>query len=163
MDNSIAKYINPRSIVNVKSPESIESFYLLGGAKYFDGLFSLPLFEGELSKEDAKSLFVSINEIKQKEELFLTAIRNYYKINNFLKLTNQLSEKMINDDEYEKEIVENEDKYVVQMNKELDQQTLNIISRIVEKLGIEYTVDEVAEIFSIMPEEINKLSELIKD
>ncbi len=100
--------------------------------------------------------FIFKNEIK--ENLYITALRNYHKTNNFLKLLNNLSEKLITEEEFGNELNENEDKYVVHANEEVDLHKLKIISEIVQKIGIDFSVDEVSELFSIDPIKLEKVS-----
>jgi len=83
------------------------------------------------------------------------AIKNLIKKNEFLQLSLQLSEKLITEDEFENELENNPDKYLIQMNF-LDQPGhIHILSGILNRIGRTFNTDEVSELFSIDIQSLN--------
>ena len=116
----------------------------------------------KFTSDDLVAIYGKMNAFRSRldieRDLFLTQMRNQHKIINFLKLSNLLSEKLISENEYEEEISEHEGKYIVNVDKKIDFDTLRIISNIIQDSGIDYTLDEVSEIFSIDPLQLDQLS-----
>jgi hypothetical protein len=94
--------------------------------------------------------------LNKKEEYCIKAIKNLIKKNNFLELSLELSENQISEDEFEMEIESNPNKFVVDINYIKDALDLKVINEIVKKLETELTIDEVAEIFSLDSNDIEK-------
>lgn len=88
-----------------------------------------------------------INNLRN--DFCILAIKNLLKKNEFLQLSLQLSEKLITESEFESEIDENPDRYIIQMNELEDSINLNVISSILTKIGKSFNIDEVSELFSI--------------
>lgn len=94
--------------------------------------------------------------LNKKEEYCIKAIKNLMKKNNFLELSLELSENQISVDEFEKEIENNPNKFVIDINYIKDSLDLRVINEIVKKLETELSIDEVAEIFSLDSNDIEK-------
>ena len=92
--------------------------------------------------------------VDSKEAYYILAINNLLKKNNYLSLIVQLSQEQISEDEYVKEIEENSDKYLLDIKYLDDPNDLKIINEIVKKIGVSFSIDEVAEIFSLDSEDI---------
>jgi hypothetical protein len=71
-----------------------------------------------------------------------------------LQLLLNLSENTIDEEEFNKELEQNPENYIVDINYLSNPSDLMIITDIVKKIGKEFTVDEVSEIFSIESEDI---------
>lgn len=94
---------------------------------------------------------------KRHKELCYIIINNLFKKTNFLQLTIQLLEEQITEEEYEKEIKDNTNKYVIEINDYFtDQRDIGILFDIVKKISHTLTLDEVAEISSLNSYNIEK-------
>jgi len=100
-------------------------------------------------------VFDLLKENSQKEVLYLRAVDNLIKKNDFLQLTVQLDTELITDDEFQHELEKNEDKYLIKMSEDENQEHLSLIAQILPKLKREFTADEVSELFSIPLEKIH--------
>ncbi|MFC2086697.1 hypothetical protein ACFLSA_00835 [Bacteroidota bacterium] len=90
------------------------------------------------------------NFLKRKDEYFVLAIKNLIIQNNFLELALQLEEGQISEEEYRAEIDNNPNRYIVKMGKiENHPEDIGVIHEVVKRIGIDFTVDEVASLFSI--------------
>lgn len=96
-----------------------------------------------------------INHHNKKEKLFLTAVDNLIKKNDFLQLTIQLDQELISDEEFQEEIENNEQKYLIIMNVNYNENDFKLAAEILPKLGRNFSVDEVSELFSIPIENIH--------
>ncbi|MBA7556019.1 hypothetical protein ES705_48713 [subsurface metagenome] len=85
----------------------------------------------------------------KEDEYCIKAIRNLIIKNNFLELYIKLSEDQITEDEYSDKINGNPKKYIIDVEYIQDPNDIKVINEIVEKIGLEFSVDEVAEIFSL--------------
>jgi hypothetical protein len=85
----------------------------------------------------------------RKESLYITGIKNLRKKINFIRLNNEFQNDEISDDEFEAEIDNNPEKYIVNVETLKKESDLLILQEIVEKIAEDLTIDEVSEIFSI--------------
>jgi len=93
---------------------------------------------------DSSALFQN-----KKDDFCIKAIQNLIIKNNFLELSLELSEDQITEDDYTKEIENNPHKYIIDIEYVQDPNDIRVINEIVKKIGLEFSVDEVAEIFSL--------------
>ncbi len=87
-----------------------------------------------------------------KEALYQNAMRNLFRKLDFIELNQSLEMEDITEDDYNKELEQNEDKYLIPApNENPTIQQIIQIADIVKRLGREktITVDEVSEIFSL--------------
>lgn len=102
-----------------------------------------------------KTWFSSFNDHDIKEELYVTALDNLLKKVDYLHLTMQLDQNLIDEDEFDKELDENEDKYLIKINSDFNNLDLDLVISIVSKLkNRDFTSDEISELFSIDVEKI---------
>jgi len=86
----------------------------------------------------------------RKEELYIIALQNQRKYIHFLRLNSDLEHNDISEEEYDKELKENEDKYVVKLLPIQDPKDIDIIKDIINKIGNDnYSTTDVGELFSI--------------
>jgi len=93
----------------------------------------------------------------QKEEFFLTAIKNLIKKNNYLNLIIKQKEGTITQKEFDKEIKDNPKKYVIEQYNLKDPNNITFVIEIYRKLEKFFKetnnenigIDEIAELFSI--------------
>ena len=88
---------------------------------------------------------------EDKESLYLQALRNLYRKIDFIELSQALESEDISEEEFDKELVENEDRYLIPSPTITPtvQQVIQV-TEIMKKLGREKSsVDEVSEVFSL--------------
>lgn len=111
-----------------------------------------------LSEDTVRNVIKSVNNFNNyhssKEELYVTAIRNLLKKNNYLNLALKLSEGDISEDEFDKEIENNPKEYIIELNEIKDEDTLYHITELVKNIGKSFTIGEVSELFSIEDDSI---------
>lgn len=86
---------------------------------------------------------------QKKEDMYLLAISNILKQKDFLSLMYQLGTNQIDDEEFSREIEENENRYLITMNDSKSDDEMNIILEIINKLGRKFSVEDISEIFSV--------------
>lgn len=102
--------------------------------------------EFKIRSSDVNSM---INVGRLKEYIYQEAIKNLMKKTKFLQLYIQLIERQISEIEYEKELTQNTDKYVIDIkdiNPGLDTTALLLV---LKSLPYNFTVDEVTEVFGV--------------
>lgn len=105
----------------------------------------------------ARNTFSYFSEIqKTKEKLYITGIDNLIKKNNLLQHSVQLAEGFITEEEFEREIEENPDNFIISIREPYNLDELIVLKDIVKKIGRQFSVDEVSEIFSISLNNYNK-------
>ena len=90
-----------------------------------------------------------INYSLVKEKLYLKAIDNLMKKNEFLQLMVELLQNQITEEEYEKELFGNREKYFIDLQAIESPDDYNAIISICKNLKSSITVDEISEIFGI--------------
>lgn len=115
-----------------------------------DGIDVIAYRATSKGKNDAQ-LWIKRFLSEEKESLYLQALRNLYRKIDFIELSQALESEDISEEEFDKELEENEDRYlipsptVVPTVKQVIQ-----VSEIMKKLGREKSsVDEVSEVFSL--------------
>ncbi len=116
------------------------------------------IVDGDLSDliRNNSSLRDYLNSFTSKEELYLTGIRNLIKTKKFLQLCIQQAEQSIDENEFESEITENRDNYVISMRSIKNLEELKTLNEIITKIDKQFNVEEVSEIFSISSDSIIK-------
>ncbi len=100
--------------------------------------------------------FQDFNYFRETENIMLyTVIRNLIKKNSFLQLSIQLAEEQISEDEFDVEIDNNPENFIIDLQYLKDKNELIIISEIIKRIGKDFSVDEVSEMFSIDLSEVN--------
>ena len=88
---------------------------------------------------------------EEKENLYLQALRNLYRKIDFIELSQALESEEISEEEFDRELEENEDRYLIPSPTVAPtlKQVIQV-SEIMKKLGREKSsVDEVSEVFSL--------------
>jgi hypothetical protein len=152
-------------ITDVNEITSIPSsnFHKFKGKSDEEGRITI-ILNTEKSKIETffKDVNVYSDYIKIKESYFLLAITNIIKKNNYLSLMLQLAQDQITEEEYIKDIEENPSKYVIDVKYLENPGDLNIINEIIKKIGLTFSIDEVAEIFALDSEDIEQKALQIK-
>lgn len=157
METNITSYPESQSTIKIENVKPMSSRFQtivnLGNADA-NGFVSFTIDEKQMSLLFRQFHFKNhINNLRN--DYCIVAIRNLLKKNEFLQLSLQLSEKLITESEFETEIDQNPEKYIIQMNNIDDHIHLNVISNILTKIGKTFNVDEVSELFSIDTRSIN--------
>jgi hypothetical protein len=103
-----------------------------------------------------KNWFHILKHTENKENFYNQAIINLIKKVDYLQLTMQYNSELINDEDFDNELDINEDKYLIKTNQDFKFSDFNLIIEILQKLNKEFTTDEIAEMFSISIETVNK-------
>lgn len=101
--------------------------------------------------EIAKAFVGSVMNAR-KEKLYVEALCNLYKKVDFLELNQALESKEIDEDQFEKELTINENKYLIPYpEKKPDAMQVLLVSDIVQKIDRvkEMTIDEASELFQL--------------
>lgn len=108
----------------------------------------------------------SIEILKLQKKLLKSAFKNRSKQYNFLLLNDELTNNLVTDEEYEKEIEDNPEKYVIEdRHEELKFSELKVLSSLVDELNAEksicsgITVDEISELFEVTLDNLMNLLE----
>ena len=105
-----------------------------------------------------KNHFFNFHNFVNKERLYITAISNLYKKIDYLQLTIQLDQDLINVDEFDFEIETYENRYLISSNDNFKEEEFDIAVSIANKITQrDFTSDELAEMFSIPLERVNEL------
>lgn len=93
---------------------------------------------------------MSLIEVYEKQKYYLIkAFHNKDVIINYLKLYTSLLEKYITEEEFDKAIDENPNKYFISIDNKVNQVEMEIVYELVKEIGTEYSIQDVSEIFSI--------------
>ena len=90
--------------------------------------------------------------LEKKETYLIEAVRNFVRKNNFNDLTENLAAEILSEDEFEKELDLNENKYSIRIKNIDNPEDILLIAELVDRIGYglkEFNVDEVSEMFSI--------------
>lgn len=157
METSITSYPESQSTIKIENVKPMSSrFQTIVNLSNADanGFVSFTIDENQMNMLFQQFHFKNnINNLRN--DYCIVAIRNLLKKNEFLQLSLQLSEELITESEFEAEIDQNPDKYIIQMNNIDDHVHLKVISNILTKIGKTFDVDEVSELFSIDARSIN--------
>lgn len=158
MESNIASYPESQSTIKIEDVKSMSSrFQAITnlGSKDADGFISFTIDEKQMDLLFQQFHFKNhINTLRN--DYCIIAIKNLIKKNEFLQLSLQLSEKLIDENEFESEIKQNPDKYIIQINNIDDSIHLSVISNILTRIGKTFNIDEVSELFSIDTRSINE-------
>jgi len=91
---------------------------------------------------------------QKKEFLYINALKNLIVQKNFLDIALQLEEGHITEEEYNNEIDNYPEKYVVSSDYLVESEDIALIKDIIKKMGLQLTIDEISEIFSLDTDEL---------
>lgn len=144
--NEITLYNNGSSI-NINAPNTqLEPLFKIEPSIYYS---YFTVADDNQQNENFYFFPEPYSRIIKKEEFLITAIKNLRKKINFIHLNYEFQNGDINDIEFEKEIEENPDKYVVSVDHIHDETDLNILHEVITKVNENFTLDEISEVFSI--------------
>jgi len=90
----------------------------------------------------------------KKEDYYIIAVRNLRKKINFLRLNNDFNNEEISDEEYSQEIENNPNKYIIDIKYLSDPNEIHCVNDIINRIGGDFTYDEVGELLSIDTENL---------
>ncbi|AKK73663.1 hypothetical protein OK18_14575 [Chryseobacterium gallinarum] len=86
----------------------------------------------------------------EKEQIYITAIRNLLKQKRYLNLMYELSNEYITEDEFNDELENNEDQYLIKTDNRLDSiNKINNLSSVISKIDVDFDEEDLFEIFSV--------------
>ena len=97
-----------------------------------------------------------ITTIDRMSQLLIRAVNNRTRERNYFRLCNQLLEKEISDEEFDKEIEEHEDEYVVTNNEEASLEDIRTAVYLSKSLKDVNDVDDMADLFSFSSKSIRE-------
>lgn len=106
----------------------------------------------EQIKQHFSKLFILSEVTTLKQDLFVTALKNLLRKNNFLELHQQLLTNEITDEEFGQLLDEESIKYTIQMNRTVSTLEKSIIVQIINQIGSEvkeFSISDIEEMFSI--------------
>lgn len=106
-----------------------------------------------VAENKALNMVTSIDRMSQ---LLIRAVNNRTRERNYFRLYNQLLEKEITEEEFDKEIDEKEDEYVVSNNEEAGKNDIEIALALCSYLKDVKDVDDMADLFSFSDVSIRK-------
>lgn len=106
-----------------------------------------------VAENKALNMVTSIDRMSQ---LLIRAVNNRTRERNYFRLYNQLLEKEITEEEFDKEIDEKEDEYVVSNNEEADKNDIEMALALSSYLKDVKDVDDMADLFSFSDVSIRK-------
>ena len=106
-----------------------------------------------VAENKALNMVTSIDRMSQ---LLIMAVNNRTRERNYFRLYNQLLEKEITEEEFDKEIDEKEDEYVVSNNEEADKNDIEMALALSSYLKDVKDVDDMADLFSFSDVSIRK-------
>lgn len=109
-----------------------------------------------------ENIFNILEENNEKEKFYIKAIQNLRKQKEYINLLYQVSNELITDEEFNYELTENEHRYLINIDNHVSNKNLNLIADIIEKIGEQFTEDDVTEIFSIKTDLIESIIENLK-
>lgn len=129
---------------------------IITGPTKFDENINISEFQ-TISSQRKSNIFFTISPKEEfllnfstaKEELYIKAIKNLMKKNEFLQLLIQMLQEQISEEEYEEELLKNREKYFIELKAIESPEYFNVIVNICKKFKSSIAVDEISEIFGI--------------
>ncbi|AWG25597.1 hypothetical protein [Flavobacterium kingsejongi] len=109
---------------------------------------------GELNTH-VSGIYGVMDNYQKKEHFLMKAVKNLLKKNEFLQLTLQMEQELLDHEGFFEELERNEDKYLIQMDENFKYENFKFISHIMNKLERDFSSDEIAELFSVPIELVN--------
>lgn len=120
---------------------------------------NLGMLHTQTSAIGAVTLNIPIAAWETERGLLITAINNRTRERNYANICLQLAEGQISEDEFEKEIMDNENRYVISFRDKTTSEEILIASQLTEKILDVNTEDDFQELFSINSASISKMLE----
>lgn len=122
--------------------------------KQKEGNLVIPIDAVKIIFETSKSTY---DYLKKKEVYLFKIIQNLLKKNHFLQLSLELAEGQITEEEFENELDSNINKYMIDVDQIAEAEDIRIIANIIKKIGQDFSIGDVAEMFGILEAQIEAL------
>ena len=103
-----------------------------------------------------KAMFFNISKADRLKELMTRAINNRTRERNYFKLYCDMLDGSITEEEFDKEIEENEDRYVIKQNQDASVEDMEVALEVSPLLMDVKSPDDMAEVFSFSEKSMQK-------
>jgi len=154
---SIDNYILPEITTSYDSQHSAGEYKLPENSFVFaiQQKQEINFIQGELSNF-TENIFDVLQENSSKEIFYVKAIKNILKQKEYINLLYQVSNDLITEEDFNTELDKNEEKYLINVDNELDNSNYKVIANVISKIGNNFTDDDILEIFSLSTNNIDK-------
>lgn len=110
---------------------------------------TIEIIHGKLN-QTSETLFSLVKDNYEKEKLYITAIKNLLKQKKYSNLIYELTNKLIDENEFSTELSENEDLYLIKVNDNLDSiEKIKTLITVIQNIDTDFNEEDLMEIFSI--------------
>lgn len=106
-----------------------------------------------------KAMFFNISTADRLKELMTRAINNRTRERNYFKLYCDMLDGSITEEEFDKEIEENEDRYVIKQNQDASVEDMEVALEVSPLLMDVKSPDDMAEVFSFSEKSMQKCTQ----
>lgn len=117
--------------------------------------------EVQTSANGAATFALPVAAINAERNLLIRAINNRTRERNYANICLRLAEGEISEDEFEEEIMNNEDRYVISFDDETSEEEIIVASRLTKDVLDVDTEDDFKELFSISSASLMNLNKSI--
>ncbi len=134
----------------------LSTFSITGDNLFVEGIKSqgLMIFSGVAAEESFTNLTLTEDN---KTDLLIRAINNRTRERNYFKLLSSLLENEISEEEFDQEIDQNEDEYVVSTDQKVDLNSLKFILSNYKRIKDVNDMDDLSALFSLDMEYVNSI------
>lgn len=134
----------------------LSTFSITGDNLFVEGIKSqgLMIFSGVAAEESFTNLTLTEDN---KTDLLIRAINNRTRERNYFKLLSSLLENEITEEEFDQEIDQNEDEYVVSTDQKVDLNSLKFILSNYKRIKDVNDMDDLSALFSLDMEYVNSI------
>jgi len=139
----------------------LSTFSITGDNLFVEGIKSqgLMIFSGVAAEESFTNLTLTEDN---KTDLLIRAINNRTRERNYFKLLSSLLENEITEEEFDQEIDQNEDEYVVSTDQKVDLNSLKFILSNYKRIKDVNDMDDLSALFSLDKKLLNRIIEKSK-
>ena len=143
------------------STPALSTFSITGDNLFVEGIKSqgLMIFSGVAAEESFTNLTLAEDN---KTDLLIRAINNRTRERNYFKLLSSLLENEITEEEFDQEIDQNEDEYVVSTDQKVDLNSLKFILSNYKRIKDVNDMDDLSALFSLDKKLLNRIIEKSK-
>ncbi|MDP3928536.1 MAG: hypothetical protein Q8R57_05900 [Bacteroidota bacterium] len=116
----------------------------------------IQVIQGDLYNS-TEIIFNTIKEYHEREKIYITAIKNLLKLRRYSNLIYELSNDIISEEEFDNELSDNEEAYLIKVNNHVDsKEKVETLYSVIQNIDEKLTEDDFMEIFSISHTFIHK-------
>lgn len=128
------------------------SGYVLSDSSFLFALSkkdNIEIIQGKLNPT-TETLFNIVKENYEKEKFYVIAIKNLLKQKKYSNLIYELTNNLINEEEFNFELSENEESYLIKVNNNLDSiEKVKTLLKVIQNINENFNEEDLMEIFSI--------------